>query len=542
MFEIHFFPLLLTLLFLLLECPDGLLCTSSIPSHYKRYSHFLLAASRAGEYLTNFSSSTEKDRFFGPDAAPSISYTTFKECTLQDLNNSQHMGKPSKYCLPLTEQYSTIPLDVTNVKTFSLENIQEFQQHGIQSLGGTKQGEQHLISLSQEIKSDEKLDSQCGLHQLEKPVSKVDSNDYDISYSPLSTEGEETTEEEEEKAGPARIEHFRKRLFDVRNPEDREGKGGCNMFNKLVGGAQLKASDHNDVERQHCMANSEKLNIIQSVNGVSKPFSQGIMIDRVSPSANSLQLKHSTGEVNFPIDFRRTKEAPEWPKMSSAAINVSECGWGKSDDYNWFSGQGILFPSFEEEDIRPFLPNQSDAVEDAPTILNSEPGPITGVCENRLVDNNLYSVTGKERNLCNTMAMPVFPSLVSKTLPCVSAVKVQTTPIKELKQMDIGVFFGLQPKAKMENDQKKNLCEKTQTLSPLVAAGKRSRSQKRKAEESVGDLNVVTESSSKNDPPSTPTFGGQKRWAKRFRKLSTAGEETRKKQCPFYKKIPGSIL
>ncbi|KAJ6650529.1 hypothetical protein lerEdw1_006637 [Lerista edwardsae] len=540
MFEIHFFPSLL--LILLLECPDGLQCTSSIPSHYKRYSHFLLAASRAGEYLTDFSSASEKDRVFGPDAAPSISYTKFKECTLQGLNSSQNMGKPSKYCLPLAKQFctATVPLDVTNIKTFSLENIQEFQQHGIQSLGGTKQVE-HLISLSQETKSDEKLDSQCGLHQLEKPISESDFNDCDISYSPLSTEGEETTEEEE-KAGPARTEHFRKRLFDVRNPEGRGGKVGCGMFNKLVGGSQLKVSDHNNVERHHCIVNNEKLSTIQSVNGVSKPFSQGSTFNRISPSANSPQLKHSTGEVNLPTDFWRTKEAPEWPRMSSEAINTSECEWGKSDDYNWFSDQSILFPSFEEESIRPFLPCQSDAIEEAPTILNSEPGPITGICENRLVDNNLYSVTGKESKLCNTMAMPVFPSPVSKTLPCVSAVKVkvQTTPVKELKQMDIGVFFGLQPKAKMENDQKKNLCEKMQTLSPLAAAGKRPRSQKRKAEESVGGLNVVTESSSKNDPPVTPTSSGQRRWTKRFRRLSTAEEETHKKQCPFYKKIPGT--
>ncbi|XP_067286478.1 DNA cross-link repair 1A protein [Pseudorasbora parva] len=43
------------------ECPDGLQCTSSIPSHYKRYSHSLLAQSRALndctiQSISNFSS------------------------------------------------------------------------------------------------------------------------------------------------------------------------------------------------------------------------------------------------------------------------------------------------------------------------------------------------------------------------------------------------------------------------------------------------------------------------------------------------------
>ncbi|XP_066478307.1 DNA cross-link repair 1A protein [Tiliqua scincoides] len=532
------------------ECPDGLLCTSSIPSHYKRYSHFLLAASRAGEYLTDFSSSSEKNSVFGPDATTSISYTKFKECTLQDLNNSQSMGKPSKYHLPLAEQYpmATIPLAVTNIKASSLENIQEFQQHGIQSIEGTKQIE-HLIPLPQETKSDENLDNQHGAHSLKRPISEADFKDCDISYSPLSTEEEETTEEEEkeeEKPGPAKIEHFRKRLFDVINLEDKGGSVRCSMINKLVGGSHLKESDKTSIEGQRCIANNEKLNMIQSANGVSKTFSQGGMLSRVPTSANSPQLKHSAGALSLPVDYRRTKEVLESFKLSSAAINVGECGWGKSEDYNWFSGdfalQNMLFPSeFEEEGIKPFLATQSDAVKEAPPILNSEPGTISSICENRSADDNLYSEIEKGE-LCHTTAMPVFPNPVSKTLPCVSPakVKVQTTPAKELKQMDIGVFFGLHPKAKMENDQKKNFCEKTQTLSPLAAAGKRPRSQKRKTEESVGELNVVTESSSKNDIPANPTSGGQRRWVKKFRKLSTAEEETRKKQCPFYKKIPGT--
>ena len=105
--------------------------------------------------------------------------------------------------------------------------------------------------------------------------------------------------------------------------------------------------------------------------------------------------------------------------------------------------------------------------------------------------------------------------------------------------MDIGVFFGLKPKVKEESKGEACLSEGKQIPSSVAPSGKRPRQQKRKAEGSVEDLEAVEESSNKDGGVANVTSGGQRKWRKRFRESSTTGEGARKKQCPFYKKIPG---
>ncbi|XP_077114066.1 DNA cross-link repair 1A protein [Ranitomeya variabilis] len=74
------------------ECPDGFCCSSSFPSHYKRYSHFLLAQSRAVDQLSISPPCTPDPTLHGADKSsvsnsliPSIS----KEVTKLNLPKSQ---------------------------------------------------------------------------------------------------------------------------------------------------------------------------------------------------------------------------------------------------------------------------------------------------------------------------------------------------------------------------------------------------------------------------------------------------------------------
>ncbi|XP_028586054.2 DNA cross-link repair 1A protein [Podarcis muralis] len=512
------------------ECPDGLLCTSTIPSHYKRYSHTLLAASRAGEYVAEFSSSNIENDLFSLGTTSSINCSAFSDGVLQDLKDSQSVGKPPRQCFLLPK--------ATNVT----ENVKE-SEHSTQRTDEVKLAE-CCGSLYQETESGEDLDS--GSYQRSTVISEADLSDCDISYSPLNTDGEDTIETDDEEN--IEVERFRKRLFDFGSLEDKSGRIGS--FNKPLTSSQLSDQEHNSVKIKHNFTVSSEsyktLNAFQSLDGVCKTLSQSSMLSKVCSSASILdQLKHPTEVPIPPVEYKKTLEKPEELKLTASAFNAGESGWGNSDYSNWAStdsAKGTLLSEFREEGTKSPLPGLRDTVEEPSSSLVSEGKSVPGICRSRLAHNNSYSVSEKVGRLCNNIAMPVFPSTVSKALPYVSAAnaEVKTTPAKELKQMDIGVFFGLQPKAKMESNQKKNLCESTQTLSPLAAAGKRPGSRKRKAEGSVGESDTIRESSSKNVISADPTSGGQKRWTKRFRESCPAEEGTRKKQCPFYKKIPGT--
>ncbi|XP_077205933.1 DNA cross-link repair 1A protein isoform X2 [Paroedura picta] len=524
------------------DCPDGLLCTSTISSHYKRYSHFLLAASRAGDHLVEFSSSSLENNLFDPGVSQFInSSKTTEDGAVKDLN--RNMGKPPNCCV-LSEQSSsnTNSVDVSTIKTSSLENIQGVHQSRIQFTGCTKQG----ISLGpfpQETNGSHDQESQYDSLQLNTLVSEADSSDCDISYSPLNTDEEKSTNEEgeEEEEEEIKVKHLRKKLFAIKSPEDRNRKSGSWMFNKAAGTSQQRELQHNSVEVMinDCNKTSNRFPIF---DGISKSFSQASISRRILSSTNIPDLaKYTTEEFDPCVDYKRSWEEFEGLKLSSSILSAGECEWSNSDSKVKIDSavKNKLLPvKSTEESIRPFQLWQAGSLEMSCSIAKTIPD----TCGNTLPHNNSYSISDKGGRLSNAVALPLFPSPFSQTLPRVSAAKpkVQATPAKELKQMDIGVFFGLQPKAKMERDQKKNLCKKTQALSPATATGKRSKSGKRKAEGLLGDSDMVTESSRKTATPAEQASGGQKRWQKRFRESWTGEGETRRKQCPFYKKIPGT--
>ncbi|XP_054838061.1 DNA cross-link repair 1A protein [Eublepharis macularius] len=520
------------------ECPDGLLCTSTIPSHYQRYSHFLLAASRAGDHLVEFSSSFLENNLFGHNTSQSINCSnTFEDGVSKELN--KNMGKPPNCCVLIEQSSSNMnSVDVANIKASPLENIQDFHQYRLQSIGGTKQVAS-LGPLSQETQGNRDQENQYYSLQL-NTVSEADFSDCDISYSPLNTDEEKSTEEEgeAEEEEETKVKHLKKRLFVAESPEDKSRKAGSYVFNKPVGTSQQKELEHNSVKRTN-NESCETSNIFPVMDIVSKSLSQGSIPSRIL-SSNKCS-KHTAEELAPPVDYRRSGEDLEGPKLSSSILNTGDCEWVNSS-WKFPTDSTVknkpLLLKFMEESISPFQSCQADFLEKLCHVAKTNPD----TCGNTLVHNNSYSIIEKEGRLSNTVAMPVFPKTVTQKLSHVSAanLKIQATPAKELKQMDIGVFFGLQPKAKTENDQKKNLYEKTQTLSPSTTAEKRSRSRKRKAEGSLGDSDVVSESSRKTATLTEPTFGGQRRWKKRFRESWAAEGERRKKHCPFYKKIPGT--
>ncbi|KAM4033881.1 DNA cross-link repair 1A protein [Anomaloglossus baeobatrachus] len=108
-----------------------------------------------------------------------------------------------------------------------------------------------------------------------------------------------------------------------------------------------------------------------------------------------------------------------------------------------------------------------------------------------------------------------------------------SAPSKAKKQMDIGVFFGLRPKVEKAAAEVK-MPLKTQNA---VTSQSQKPPRKRKATSSLSDAGGVVQNASEI-PAATET---QKRGGKRFRQNPSTEQGGRgRKQCPFYKKIPGT--
>ncbi|NWS44633.1 DCR1A protein, partial [Probosciger aterrimus] len=487
------------------ECPDGLLCNSTIPSHYKRYSHFLLAASRDGDYLVNSLSNT-LERKMTCSAAPKLSCSPGQ---VEQISQSEKLSNntknvPNDDCT-LRVQSSPRMKSLISESTSSFahgQTPQETFQH-TETTDNSCDFEFYDFVSTQESGTGEDLYSEKDTSQLSLLQSKADFSECEISYSPLSNFEESEEETEEEKV---------KKLFRDCNSEDED----CNsvMF-KTSDGLLLQQKPQYEhtkprdsiIKNKHC--------------------------EKIKP------LDHLASGSSSPISW---EEAEEPELISSAA----KSGDTESED----TGACALdsaYLSFTEtssllarEGARSLLTQRNNALREPNNVLTNADKMPSNAVEKTACQESLQSVAEKEGNF--NISAVCFPSPNSKTVTSLSLASrnAKYSPAKELKQMDIGVFFGLKPKVKEESKEEMCLSEGKQISSSVTPNGKRPRQQKRKAEGSVEDVEAVPETSTKNGAFADVSSGGQQRWRKKFKVLPTAGEGTKKKHCPFYKKIPGT--
>ncbi|XP_010134837.1 PREDICTED: DNA cross-link repair 1A protein [Buceros rhinoceros silvestris] len=523
------------------ECPDGLLCSSTIPSHYKRYSHFLLAASRAGNYLVNSSADTLEREVTCPTAAkPSCSPGHVEEISQNDEPSSNVKNGPNDDSTLVVHGSPQMKfLNTISESTSSFANVQKTQQifQLTQTTDNSCKFEFYDIAASQESETGEDLGSQKDTDQPSLLQSEVDFSDPEISYSPLSAFEESEEETEEEK----KVKTLQDKLLKVSKFEDEESNP---VVLKTLDGHLLEQRPQCEnakmgnflIKNKHC----EDVNTVKYLDQSVKTVSQNHMSSRFcnSTCVDNQQEVLASGSC-FPFNCEET-EQPE--SLSSAA----KAGNTESEDTG-ASALGSAYMSFTEaslllvrEDAESLLTQKSNVLKDPSNFLTDTDKMTANAIEKTAPQESLQSVVEKEENP-NTAA-GCFHSPISKPAPSLSLASrnAKSSSAKELKQMDIGVFFGLKPKVKEESKGETCLSEGKQMLSSETPSGKRPRQQKRKAEGSVEDVEAVTESSSKNGAFSDVSSSGQKRWRKRVRELSTAGERTTKKHCPFYKKIPGT--
>ncbi|NWW84392.1 DCR1A protein, partial [Rhynochetos jubatus] len=506
------------------ECPDGLLCTSTIPSHYKRYSHFLLAASRAGDYLGNSSSNAlERKMTYSTVAKSSCSPSHVQEIAQNETPSNNVKGVQSSFgTLMVQSSPQTKSLKENSESTSSFAGVQKSQQtcQLTQSTDDSCKFEFYDFASSQESGAGEELCSQ-DTSQLSLLQSKAAFSDCEISYSPLSTFEESEEETEEEK----KVKISQSKLFEVQNLEDEKPQ----YEHTKMGNSIIKKPY------------SEEGNTLNHLDHSVKTVSQSHMNSKLCNSAcvdNQHQQEALASGSSFPFNCKEVEE----PELISSA---AKAGSTESEDTG-ACALGSAHVSFTEtslllirEGAGSFLSQKSSGLRDPSNILTSTDKMAASAIGKTAHQESLQSAVEKEGNL-NTAAV-CFSSPISKPASSLSlaSMKAKSSSAKELKQMDIGVFFGLKPKIK-EESKGETLSEGKQVSGSVTPNEKRPRQQKRKAEGSVEDVEAVTESSSKNGTSADVASGGQRRWRKKFKELPTTGEGTRKKHCPFYKKIPGT--
>ncbi|XP_005508238.2 DNA cross-link repair 1A protein isoform X1 [Columba livia] len=520
------------------ECPDGLLCNSTIPSHYKRYSHFLLAASRAGDYLGDSSASTLEEQMIHSTAVKPICSPSHAEISQNEKpsNNVKNVRNDASL-LMVQSSPQMKSLNIISKSTSSFADIQKSEQTGqlTQTTDNSCKFEFYDFAASQESGTED-LCSQKDTSQPSLLQSKADFSDCEISYSPLSTFEESEEESEEEKK---KVKLSQNKLFEVQNFEDEESnsvvfKTPNELFLNQKPQYELTKMGNFVTKKTHC----EEMNTMNYLDHSMKTVSQHLMNSKF---CNSSCVDHQQEALPSGSSFPLNCEDVEQLEFISSA---AKAGNTESEDTGALDSAYMSFAETSSVLVRGGvgspLTQKSNVLRDPSNTLTNADKMIADAVEKAPHRESLQSVLEKEGNL-NTAAV-CFPSPTSKTGSSLSlaSMNAKSGSAKELKQMDIGVFFGLKPKIKEESEGETCLSQGNQIPSSVTPNGKRPRQGKRKAGGSVEDVGAVTESSSANGACANVSSGGQRRWRKKLKKLPVAGEGTGKKHCPFYKKIPGT--
>ncbi|XP_063261354.1 DNA cross-link repair 1A protein [Prinia subflava] len=497
------------------ECPDGLLCTSTIPSHYKRYSHFLLAASRAGEYLADpLGTTVEMKMTHSTAAKPSCSSSYAEEASQDEKPSTEIKHLPNDCASVVRNSPQMKSLNVISGSTSFFAGVEKPQQ----TLQLPQTADNHCkfeffdFASSQESETGKDLCIEKDTSQPSLLQSGVDFNDCGISYSPLST-FEESEEEEEEKSKVSQ-----NKLFEVQISEEDSNSVAFKTFDGFL--LQRKPQyEHTKME------NSETKKTLCEEENILKHLDpqQGVVA-----SGSSFASSYKGGEPPELICSAAKAGTTESEGAGACALDSA---------YMSFTETSSLL---DREDAGCLLTQKRNVLREPSNILTHTDKMTASAIEKTVCQESLQTAVKKKGN---SSAAVAFPSPISsKSAPSLSlpTKNTKSSPAKELKQMDIGVFFGLKPKAKEDHKGEACLNEKKQIPASVSPNGKRPRQQKRKAEGSVEDVEAVTQSSNKNEAIADVPPSGKRRWRKKIKELPTTGEEPSKKHCPFYKKIPGT--
>ncbi|KAM8924752.1 DNA cross-link repair 1A protein [Pelodytes ibericus] len=460
------------------ECPSGITCTSTLPSHYKKFTHYQLAQSRAVDDI--YAPIPPSPETSTPSATDRVNH----EIT-ENNNFNLHPSNPSPAPNIITRRQKRSQSPASSQDSVKQTSLNAWLLSP--SKNGTVGG-----ALSQESLNDDHPSCLDAVFSSGVSQPTADLSDCEISYSPLHSEEDRNSDDKNS------TESSLKRLFPPESSED-----------------EVHREQESLNERQQDKTNS------QSNGGNSENFAKDSR-DLMFAFSERIIGQPSPSAANQPESEPITEEG-NWSTYSSPALDTGEWDTAKGDLDDCFLGDwdNNICVSSTQVNKEPFLaPGQSEGGE--------------SVCLEEIRRQNKSSnpqcssgisgfgptVTGEKANIASSQCSTVMSSGASGL------------PAKGMKQMDIGLFFGLKPKV-----EKEMLPLKSQNLNEVTAPvpGKKPVQRKRKAQGSVGDTDSVIA-----NPPNPGAAGSQKRWGKKSWQNSTGEEGKGRAQCPFYKKIPGT--
>lgn len=478
------------------ECPDGLQCSSSIPNHYKRYSHSLLAHSRAlnatesassilghtprfhleQQIFNNDTIIYSKDSFV--DSAVNLS-TASSQSAFPAHGSRESLSPVRPNALQLLR--SPGPEDIKKKKGWSPSTIGPRSHTSSQEAKISKSTPMKAGNVSHDVQTRE----------VKKELCTLSDEDY-ISYSPLSELPVETEEKQ-----------IKKKLFHGTAREDENEKN--DSFASLI-----------------LFNNSE-------------PSDDGLLadvLDRYEIKTARSRGGPVTKESPYTCDQLESLESHEHLTTSSCAGPTD----GPHQSSSPFRHSTDMHVMKDREDNSQLQSPQSLFLEHLRESI-SNAAQFSGL--------NSTCVDVKSDSLNQKMSSTQTILATRKQSLSITPKKLQTKAgTAGLKQTDIGVFFGLKPLKEKREEAGTTIEEKLQVSSASGKSSGAAEQQNRwRKNMAVSEMTMKREEAEEGAAQPTQTEGnrgkrawGRKRW-NRTRAADGGAEEL--KRCPFYKKIPG---
>lgn len=460
------------------ECPDGLHCSSTIPNHYKKFNHTLLAQSRASSNTAPFSLSPQAGTS-GETLLSSLPRLINNEVDGCILENSQGSvlslsALSSLSSSPQNSQTGTPQSKLTNgLLLLRSPGPEDFKKK--KGWLSSSKGQKSLTS-SQESKkelSSTPVQEDSGGRACEGLSKPSPENDYAISYSPLSEFPADTEVNNNE---------CRKALFN-NNAFENEDENSMSLFSDSF-------SSEDEVFAEFIDNNLEGNRMT-----VKEMSSSNTQLGSLPSLALTNQLAATPGPEN---------------RAESSGENEA-CG--KSNEISTTSTQSAQ--SIVLERLRE-------------TLLSSE--TFKNVSTEPEQPHTSSQVPSSQRSIVSS-SQSMAPQKGHN----------KASQASGLKQTDIGVFFGLKPLKKEKEAESGPKAIETSSI-PAVGenSGRRRQRRDRQRKSPQSQTTDMVNSSSLAEGQGEARTGGTRGWRRRRWNRVNADGEVELPRCPFYKKIPGT--